>query len=84
MDIMHDRMFKIRRNLADAGCGDLMIKEFLELDSRRKREEQYRLLKKQKSILLKKLHSNQSKIDCLDHMIYTMREEDKKESGETK
>ncbi len=78
MGIMQDRVFRIRRNLKDAGCGDSVIYEFFELEKSHRRAQQYKLLSKQKSLLLKELHRNQYKIDCLDHMVYTMREEDKK------
>lgn len=36
------------------------------------------MLKEHKMRLLEKLHESQYKIDCLDHMIYTMKQEDKK------
>lgn len=84
MDIMHDRVFRIRRNLTDAGCSDSVINEFFELDKKHRRAEQYKLLGRQKSLLLKELHRNQYRIDCLDHMVYTMREEDKKQTEESK
>lgn len=32
MGIMQDRVFRIRRNLKDAGCGDSVIDEFFELE----------------------------------------------------
>lgn len=74
---MDDRIFKIKRNLSDAGCDAVQIAQFLELESKQKREAQYRLLNRHKACLLSKLHQDQYKIDCLDHMVYTMQKEDK-------
>lgn len=39
-----DQIFKIRRNLSDAGCGVPLIEKFLLLEQNHRREEQYRLL----------------------------------------
>ncbi len=74
-------IFKIRRNQSDAGCDAPLIEHFLELMQNQKRKEQYRLLSQHRASLLEKLHQDQYKIDCLDHMIYTMRKEDKKLNG---
>lgn len=71
-----DRAYRIRRNLTDAGCDTIMIEQFLELERRQRREEQYRLLSRYKAELLEALHRDAYKIDCLDHMVYTMQKED--------
>lgn len=73
-----DRIFKIRRNLSDAGCDAACIAHFLQLERAQKRKEQYLLLYRHKASLLEELHQAQYKIDCLDHMVYTMQKEDKK------
>ena len=39
-----DRIFRIRRNLSDAGCSASQIVQFLELEEQRKRQEQYQML----------------------------------------
>ena len=72
-----ERVFKIRRNLSDAGCDAVLIEKFLELDNKKKRKEQYLLLSRYKATLLETLHNDQYKIDCLDHMVYMMEKEDK-------
>ncbi len=71
-----ERQFKIRRNLTDAGCSEALIARFLQLDWQQKRREQYRLLSRHKASLLEQLHHDQYKIDCLDHMVYAMCQED--------
>ncbi len=69
------RVFRIRRNLKDAGCGDDMIDRFLELDEANRRTQQRRLLSCYRRCLLAALHEQQYKIDCLDHLIYEMENE---------
>ncbi len=76
-EFSEERIFKIRRNLSDAGCDAVLIEKFLELDNKKKRKEQYLLLSRYKATLLETLHNDQYKIDCLDHMVYMMEKEDK-------
>lgn len=71
-----DRTFRIRRNLSDAGCSASQIVQFLELEEQRKRQEQYQMLSRQRALLLKELHQDQFRIDCLDYMVFTMQKED--------
>lgn len=71
-----DRIFRIRRNLSDAGCSASQIVQFLELGEQRKRQEQYQMLSRQRALLLKELHQDQYRIDCLDYMVFTMQKED--------
>ena len=74
--ITENRIFKIRRNLSDAGCEEALIQKFLSLDQKQEREEQYRLLSRHRAALLENLHQDQYKIDCLDYMVYTMKKEE--------
>ncbi len=76
-EFSEERIFKIRRNLSDAGCDAVLIEKFLELNNKKKRKEQYLLLSRYKATLLETLHNDQYKIDCLDHMVYMMEKEDK-------
>lgn len=75
-EISEEQAFRIRRNLQDAGCSTSQVIQFLDLQQRRCRREQYRLLSCQKAALLQRLHRIQYKIDCLDHLVYTMQQED--------
>lgn len=72
------RIFRIKRNLKDAGFNDIQTERFIACCKNNDRQGQYRMLKTQKLNLLKELHNSQYKIDCLDHMIYTMKQEDNK------
>lgn len=83
MDTLDERVFRIKRNLTDAGCSKGMIEEFLALEQKHKRKEQHRLLMRHKTDLLQSLHKDQYKIDCLDHLIYVLHEEEKR-TEETK
>ena len=62
--------------LSDAGCSASQIVQFLELEEQRKRQEQYQMLSRQRALLLKELHQDQFRIDCLDYMVFTMQKED--------
>ena len=70
-------IFKIQRNLSDAGFTPSLIQKFLSLSQQKKRKEQYLLLARHRAELLEELHHTQYKIDCLDYMVYAMKKEDK-------
>ena len=36
--ITENRIFQIRRNLSDAGCGEKLIEQFLKLDQKQERK----------------------------------------------
>lgn len=78
-EISEEQAFRIRRNLQDAGCGTALVAQFLHLEQMQCRREQYRLLSGQKAVLLQKLHGIQYKIDCLDHLVYIMQQQDEQE-----
>lgn len=82
-EISEEQAFRIRQNLKDAGCGLPVVTQFLDLGQRQCRREQYRLLACQKEALLQKLHRIQYRIDCLDHLVYTMQQEDEEQRRRT-
>ncbi len=61
---------KIVQNLKDAGCEQSFIDEFLKLE----KFKQLDLLAKHKSNLLDNLHKNQKQIDCLDFLIFNLKQ----------
>lgn len=65
--------FLLRRNLKDAGFGPKGTEEFLRLNADGNVREQLVQLARQRLALLKKVHDNQSRIDCLDHLINKMK-----------
>ncbi len=78
MDSEHmqgEKDFSLLRNLRDAGCGPLLIEKILALHEDGKIREEMRLLAAQRVILLKKMHAAQEKIDCLDYLIFHLRQE---------
>ena len=74
--LSEEEIFRLRRNLTDAGCDQEQIARFLELELACCRSEQYRMLARQKVALLRALHCVEYKIDCLDHLLYLMHKED--------
>lgn len=65
--------FLLKRNLKDAGFGPKGTEEFLRLGAGGCVREQLAMLSRQRIALLKKVHDNQSRIDCLDHLINKMK-----------
>ena len=73
------------QNLADAGCDDDTVRCYCELEQRGGdcppvRKEQIRLLGKHRMALLGELHSCQEKIDCLDYLLYKLKDGQTKEA----
>ena len=68
-------MTRLLRNLKDAGCDEAMIQKYLQLQKEGKRQEQFRLLSLHRASLLDLVHVSQNRIDCLDYLIYTMKQE---------
>lgn len=66
----------VLRNLKDAGCDTLTVEKFLQLKEARKTKEQLRLLSCHRNSLLQKVHENQKKIDCLDFLIFSMKQKE--------
>lgn len=63
----------IIRNLKDSGCDEETIRKFLKLKRENRTQEQYRLLSLHRVSLLDQVHISQHMIDCLDYLIYTMK-----------
>lgn len=70
----------VLRNLKDAGCNDRMVEKFFQLRKDGKNSEQMRLLITQRKSLLRRIHENQKKIDCLDFMIFNIKQSGKKQT----
>lgn len=66
---------RLLRNLKDAGCGEVTIHKYLQLQKEGRRQEQYRLLSMHRASLLDRIHIDQQMIDCLDYLVYTMKKE---------
>lgn len=64
----------LTQNLQDAGCDSKMIEQFLNGLHQGKSTETARLLRQHRSTLLDTIHREQKKIDCLDYLIYRMKQ----------
>ncbi|MEG0276592.1 MAG: hypothetical protein RR630_06145 [Coprobacillus sp.] len=67
------RISDIVRNLEDAGCHPDMIEKFMCSYENDYIQNQMSLLKKQRCILIEKIHQDQKQIDCLDYLIYMIK-----------
>ena len=68
----------ILENLRDAGCDEALIHEYraiaqLPLPEGAASGRQAQLLRGYRRELLDRLHDDQRKIDCLDHLLYQLR-----------
>lgn len=67
--------------LRDAGCDEELIRQFVQLEDRGGKEtvcaEQIRLLCGYRCGLMDDLRACQKKIDCLDYLLYSLRDEKK-------
>ena len=73
--------FSLIRNLKDAGCGSLLIAKILALHESGNIREELRLLAAQRSGLLEKVHAAQKKVDCLDYLVFQMKQEKQTNCG---
>lgn len=64
-------------NLIDAGCEEELIKKCEMLKNNHQTNELILTLTKHKQKLLKILHENANQIDCLDFLIYEIKNENK-------
>lgn len=58
--------------MADAGCCEGTIKDYIRLGKENDREGQYKVLEKHRRTLLAQVHACQKKIDVLDYLVYRM------------
>ena len=69
------------RNLKDAGCAPQLIAKILALREAGNTHDQLRLLTRQRAALLEKIHAAQKKIDCLDYLVFNMKQENITKNG---
>lgn len=74
MLIMTDEKNKILQNLKDADCNRELIERFFMLDKNQRTFEQLRLLDEYRKKLVESLHQDQRKIDCLDYLIFNLKQ----------
>lgn len=69
----------IRQNLLDAGCTEELIERYFRLGWEGDQTSQKALLHLHRCRLLESVHREQTKIDCLDWLLYKQRETEKEE-----
>ena len=61
------------QNLIDAGCSEIIIKQFASFAEKNDTSAQLKLLYAHRKELLDTVHKDQSRLSCLDYLIYHMR-----------
>ena len=79
--MQEEKNFSLIRNLRDAGCGASLIEKILVLHESGKLSEELRLLARQRCGLLEKVHATQKKVDCLDYLIFSLKQENTTNCG---
>ena len=69
------------QNLRDAGCGDELIKRFLQLWASGRCQQGLGLLMRHRQVLLERCHREERRIDCLDYLVYQMSSRSDKQQG---
>ena len=69
------------KNLKDAGCDSDVISKFLTCRDAGRTHDSLRVLALHRASLLDELHASQDKLNCLDYLIYQIRESMKKKQG---
>lgn len=64
----------IFQNLEDAGCNALIIEEFFKFYAVNNHKEILKILNNHKKELLNNLHAAQKQIDCLDFLIFSLKQ----------
>lgn len=65
----------VEQNLRDAGCSDEFVVTFLHIWQTGTKQEQLRLLSRQRCVLLDGVHAAQKKLDCLDYLRYQLQKQ---------
>ena len=63
----------IGQNLRDAGCDANTMARFFQLRETGGLKSQLKLLAEERSLLLRKVHENQTRLDCLDYLIFQLK-----------
>lgn len=69
-----DRRGLLLQNLRDAGCDEETVGKCMALAAENDREELLRLLSVHKRGLLETIHSRQKEIDCLDYLVFMLKQ----------
>ena len=77
----NDQNILLIRNLKHAGCSPRLIATMLHLQTSCNTREVLRLLARQRTGLLEKMHATQTKIDCLDYLVFHMKQKHTTSSG---
>ncbi len=67
-----DIMGILHQNLIDAGCGEDLTRNCMELAKVNRWDRILSLLSKQRTDLLDSVHDGQKQIDCLDFLVYSI------------
>lgn len=65
----------LEQNLRDAGCSDEFVVTFMRIWQTGTKQDQLRLLSRQRRVLLDSVHAAQKRLDCLDYLRYQLQKQ---------
>lgn len=68
-----DILQRVYQNLVDAGCDDCIKEKCMRLVEAGQKSELLPILTKHRKCLLDNVHKGQKQIDCLDYLIYKLK-----------
>nr|WP_294467228.1 hypothetical protein [uncultured Sellimonas sp.] len=71
---------EVIQNLKDAGCSKETIQKFLCCCESKEKEAQVEVLEHHRKKLLRKIHTEERQISCLDYLIYQIQKEEQQTS----
>ncbi len=79
-----DSILWLRLGLKDAGCDSELQEKFLNLRQEGDCAGGIRLLRRFRQRLLNRIHATQKKLDCLDFLLYTLEQSERRMKNEQK
>lgn len=68
-----EREKEIIQNLKDAGCNDVIVNAFISTIKKGEASEGLGILTQHRQGLLRSVHESEKQIDCLDYLIYQIK-----------
>lgn len=71
---MGQKESELIQNLEDAGCDEEIVTTFMRCREQGKEDAIYQLLKAKRRSLLDEVHCAEKRIDCLDYLVYQLKQ----------
>lgn len=76
MDKKEKQEEMIIHNLHDAGCSPTIVDQYMEIYKTKNTFKQLSFLSEYRNTVLKRVHAEQLKLDCLDYMVFQLKKQE--------